>query len=181
MTTFFTSDIHLFHRNILKFEPEARPFETLEEMHTEIIKRWNSKVSKGDEVYILGDVSFGKDFETVEILDQLNGEFCLVIGNHDEKILRSNSFKKKFSGGFADIIDTKINGKHYVMCHYPLMTWNRSHHGSINLFGHLHSKWKGNSQQLNVGMDCHNLTPICIDDIDDILKELPERTIELHA
>ena len=51
---FFTSDLHFGHENVLRFD--NRPFETVEEMDDELIKRWNDKVAKGDLVYVLGDL-----------------------------------------------------------------------------------------------------------------------------
>ena len=50
---FFTGDLHFGHENVLAFD--HRPFETVEEMDAELIRRWNHKVGKGDLVYVLGD------------------------------------------------------------------------------------------------------------------------------
>lgn len=50
---FFTGDLHFGHENVLAFD--HRPFETVEEMDVELIRRWNHKVGKGDLVYVLGD------------------------------------------------------------------------------------------------------------------------------
>lgn len=175
MKTFVTSDIHLFHKNILKFESESRPFSSLDEMHNVIINNWNSKITNDDIVYILGDISFGKLNETVDILVQLNGKkLILISGNHDNQLVRQESFRTCFSQIFP-LLEIKVNGKDYTLCHYPMLSWNKSHINSYQLFGHLHSKWKGNNQQLNVGMDCHNLTPINFDDIPSLLSKLPDR------
>ena len=51
---YYISDLHLFHEAVIRFDD--RPFRDLEEMHAEIVKRWNEKVNNGDTVYILGDV-----------------------------------------------------------------------------------------------------------------------------
>jgi calcineurin-like phosphoesterase family protein len=180
MTTYVTSDCHFGHKNIIKYEPVSRPFSSIEEMDEVLIERWNSKVKENDEIYILGDFSFHKVNKTVEILGRLSGKKCLIVGNHDNHLINHDPFKEMFVG-YYDLLDNKIAGKHYVMCHYPLLSWNRSHYGSVNLFGHLHSSWKGNRQQLNVGMDCHNLYPIAFEEIDSLLAALPERSCELHT
>lgn len=52
---YYISDLHLFHEATIKFD--NRPFQNLEEMHETIMKNWNSKVTNGDTVYILGDIS----------------------------------------------------------------------------------------------------------------------------
>ena len=58
-----------------------------------MIKKWNDKVRKNDEVVILGDFSFGKPEETMEILKRLNGTKYLIKGNH-EKYLKDSKFDK---------------------------------------------------------------------------------------
>ena len=53
---YYISDLHLFHENSIKFD--ERPFGSLDEMHETIKKRWNSKITNGDKVFILGDISY---------------------------------------------------------------------------------------------------------------------------
>ena len=50
-----TSDCHFNHKNILSYEPQSRPFATIEEMNETIISNWNSVVTAEDEVWVLGD------------------------------------------------------------------------------------------------------------------------------
>lgn len=173
---FFTSDLHLGHTNILKYESNTRKFSSVEEMDEKIIQNWNNTVKPNDEVYLLGDISFHKLNKTVELLNRLNGKKLLIWGNHDAKYFGKQEFIDCFEGRIFDLLDHKINKKHYVLCHYPLRAWNRSHYGAVNLFGHLHSRWKGNKKQLNVGMDLWNLTPLSIEEIHSILDTLPEET-----
>lgn len=52
---YYISDLHLLHENVLRFD--NRPFETIENMQETIVNNWNRKVTNGDTVYILGDVS----------------------------------------------------------------------------------------------------------------------------
>ena len=54
MATFFISDLHFGHTNILAFD--KRPWKTVEENDRELIRRWNEAVGMDDDVYILGDI-----------------------------------------------------------------------------------------------------------------------------
>ena len=42
MKVLFTGDLHFGHENVLKFD--GRPFDTVEEMDAELVRRWNNKV-----------------------------------------------------------------------------------------------------------------------------------------
>lgn len=78
--TFVTSDLHLFHKNSIKFD--NRPFSSIEDMHEGIIKRWNSTVPSYGITYLLGDVG-QKKIGLSNIFDQLHGSIILISGNHD--------------------------------------------------------------------------------------------------
>ena len=56
MNYFFTSDLHLGHKNIIKYC--NRPFSSLEEMNRIIIRRWNERVKVEDIVFVIGDFCF---------------------------------------------------------------------------------------------------------------------------
>ena len=75
----FTSDLHFFHENIIKFC--GRPYYSIEDMNESLIKNWNDTVGKDDKVFVLGDFVFrrGKT-ETAKIINQLNGDIYLVPG-----------------------------------------------------------------------------------------------------
>src|SRR5580698_1315212 len=79
--TWFTSDTHFGHKNILDYEKEARPFNTVEGMNEQLIANWNETVNKKDIVFHLGDFAFGA--VNVAIADRLHGNKRLVMGNHD--------------------------------------------------------------------------------------------------
>jgi len=53
---YFTSDLHLGHRNVLKLC--NRPFSSIEEMDEIIIDNWNKKVHRDDTVYIMGNLPY---------------------------------------------------------------------------------------------------------------------------
>ena len=56
---YYISDMHLFHKNVTKEGNnfDNRPFNSLAEMHEYMKEKWNSKISNGDSVYILGDIA----------------------------------------------------------------------------------------------------------------------------
>ena len=61
---YYISDLHLFHENAIKFD--HRPFESVQEMHEVVLKNWNDRVTNGDFVYLLGDMSLrGKNEDLI--------------------------------------------------------------------------------------------------------------------
>jgi calcineurin-like phosphoesterase family protein len=141
---FFTSDLHFGHGNIIDFS--NRPFSSVEEMNEGLIKMWNDQVRPRDEVYFLGDFSMKiRPEEVNEILQRLNGRMYVVPGNHDKEFLQA--IEQYGPGVVKDVLpplcELKHNHQRYVMCHYPLFSWNRMHHKrpSVHLHGHLHTKY----------------------------------------
>lgn len=159
MKRYFISDTHFGHKNILEFE--NRPFTDVDEMDKFMIRRWNDKVSKDDEIYILGDFSFYSKGKTKDILNQLNGKKFLIRGNHDSKI------PEEYFEWVKDYHVLKIEKQLIVLCHYPIQVWNHQNHGSLHFYGHVHSN-KGTHHPLfvdvknsyNVGADLHDYRPI---------------------
>lgn len=80
MKTFYISDTHFGHFNIIKHC--NRPFSTAEEMDRVMIENWNSTVARNDTVFILGDFVFSK-IPPAEYLNKLNGRKIVIVGNHD--------------------------------------------------------------------------------------------------
>ena len=69
---FFTSDLHLGHRNIIRHC--KRPISSIDEMDQCLIEKWNGKVTNADTVYILGDLMFQNEKPPEEYLRQLRGK-----------------------------------------------------------------------------------------------------------
>lgn len=141
----YIADLHLFHINVTKSgkDFDDRPYKTLGEMHTDILKRWNESVTKADHVYILGDIVWKMNQtnqkEVMELLNRMNGNFHLIIGNHDR--ITSSVFKKRFDEivPYKEIEDT-VYGKirSVVLSHYYIPFYNGHYHKAILLHGHSH-------------------------------------------
>ena len=115
--TFFTSDTHFNHANIIKFC--NRPFKDVEQMNEVIIANWNSVIGKDDTVFHLGDFCLGGATEWTKILDRLNGKIYLIMGNHDLKNIRQG-FISRFEH-VAMQMRIEIGKKRIYLCHYPFL------------------------------------------------------------
>lgn len=150
MSIYFTSDLHLRHKNILNFE--NRPYNTVEEMNEDLINKWNKTVKKNDLVYHLGDFCFGGYDRWVEIIERLNGKIHMIKGNHDSldtlKKLKKNGYIEEYYpvGHYM-----KINKQVMHLTHYPLELGNRPRLWSLS--GHIHSTPSRMLNQINLGCD----------------------------
>ena len=156
---FFTSDTHFYHANILKFCSGTRKYNNIEEHNESLIAIWNERVKPNDVVYHLGDVAFANVNNTLNILNRLQGNINLIIGNHDKKLVKNAEFRKKFSS-ISHYQELKINGYNVVLFHFPIESWDRKHHGSIHLHGHTHSDEHHNynnqiENRMDVGVDAN--------------------------
>lgn len=150
MAIFFTSDLHLRHKNILTFE--NRPYETLDDMNEDLIHIWNKTVKKNDTVFNLGDFCFGSYEKWVEILEQLNGEIHHIKGNHDS----SETLKKLHKNGYLKEIHMvghyMKTHKHVLhLTHYPMEIGNRPRIWSLH--GHIHGHQSKMLNQINLCID----------------------------
>ncbi len=140
---YYISDLHLFSKNqtIEGLNFDGRPFKDIQEMHGVILNNWNSRVTNGDTVYILGDVSNrGKNEDLIAFVARLKGKKVLILGNHCD--VRDYRYKQLFHEihDYLEITDY-ANKQAYklVLCHYPILMWNGQHNGTILLYGHLHN------------------------------------------
>ena len=177
---FFTSDLHFRHNKEFIYGP--RGFDNIDDHDRTIIENWNSVVRPCDTVYVLGDVML-KDNEGGKLCwDQLKGQKKIILGNHDSNpridVLRTCHDTKIL--GYATMV--RIKGRCYYLSHYPTMTGNFAidrERGKIvyNLCGHSHTKDRfldlDKGPIYHVEVDCHNMTPVSIDEIiRDIDREM---------
>lgn len=174
--TWFISDTHFGHSNIIKYCD--RPFESVKEMNQRIVDEWNKVVKKNDVVFHLGDFSLTNTKTTQHIIDSLNGKIHLIVGNHEKSVLNPAHIRKKFET-ISDLLEIVVEddelGIGYapiVMCHYPLMSWNKSYHGAWHLFGHVHGTIEHPSPNAyEVGVDVNNFAPVSYEKLKEIITK----------
>lgn len=166
---FFTADTHFFQETVIRHS--GRPFGSASEMNAFFVKRWNERVRKTDRVYHLGDLSFGGASETLQLLAELNGEICLITGNHDDLIINNPFIQKRFLW-VKPYHEEIIDGRLVVMFHYPIAQWREAQRGSWHLYGHTHGTVQLTGACLDVGVDT-NLNFYSWDEIQERLKNIP--------
>ena len=155
MANYYISDLHIGHKNVLNCEHSTnfdnRPFKTFEEMHETFIKNINSVCNRGDDLYLIGDIVWRVNDESISLISRIKPKMHLIRGNHE------NLKDSRYTRLFCEICDYKelsdnIKGKNYgvVLSHYPIMFWNKmrqvNNDGSIKykgynilLYGHTHN------------------------------------------
>lgn len=178
MKSFFTSDTHYGHANIILYS--GRPFlQTGDTFYDETEKRekWTSSMTKRaatrrhdakliansnelvtdkDDIYHCGDFNFGTTANIIEILRKLKfRNFYFVWGNHDQAM---SQFKDiihyyddlKYRVHFlGDMPEIEIEGQPIILTHYAMRVWNKSHRGVWNLYGHSHGSLSDDPHSLS--------------------------------
>lgn len=144
-------------------------------MNETLIDNWNKKVGPQDIIFLLGDFAFLPQNEVKEILDRLNGNIHLCRGNHDKPL---NSLYHYFSSVFdlktILVPDDEVpNGlQPIVLCHYPLLSFDRQFYKSIMLHGHSHGSipFDPTVRRIDIGVDCWNYSPVSYREISEFVK-----------
>jgi len=186
MTIWFISDTHFGHKNIIQYS--NRPFSSVEEMNEHMVNEWNALVKPNDEIYHLGDFAFMPFTDFKKLLWRLNGIKHHIRGNHD-KMIDQNKKQLISSGALAssqDYRELKTSGNPMiVMFHYGQRVWNKSHHGSIHLYGHSHGSLPPHGKSVDVGVDCKEITeeyrPIHIDEVLEYMNKREFQAVDHHT
>lgn len=138
----YIADWHYGHANCIRFD--NRPFNNVDEMNQELIRRWNSAVQPDDTVYILGDFFWVKTSEAITVLKRLAGNKVLVKGNHDR--CKDDAFRKCFVE-IKEYMEIKDNGRDVVLCHYPIPCFKNHFYDWFHLYGHVHTSFEWNMME----------------------------------
>ena len=177
VNTWFTSDTHFGHTRII--ELCNRPFESVDAMNEAIIDNWNAVVKPEDHVFHLGDVAMGTIADSLPLVSRLNGHKVLVIGNHDRIFFENKpKMKERFWPIYLEHFDSCVEGfstTNFDLNHFPYEgdSHEEDRHADIRpvdrgrwlVHGHVHTEWKVNGRQINVGVDVWDYRPVHLDEI----------------
>ena len=154
---FLGADWHFGHAKILEYESIARPFKDIETHDAQLIKNWNSRVTRRDVIWVLGDM-FLSPKVAERVLPQLNGLIRLVLGNHDEQWFRGRYGKwVNYIHSVHAVVPFRRN---IVFSHVPLRHIGERQRWHYNVHGHMHSKKIDDPNYFCVSVEHINLAPI---------------------
>lgn len=201
MTTYYTSDHHFGHLNIIRFCD--RPFADVPTMNARLVELWNETVTDDDTVWVLGDVALGALDDSLACVGRLAGHKILVPGNHDrcwvgERALRKGepearerrraaARERYLSAGFAEIHDlpapVTVGGRPAELSHFPFegdshgedrfVEYRPVDRGGWVVHGHVHDTWRQRGRQINVGVDAWGGRPVPADTVAGLLADGP--------
>lgn len=165
MGIWFTADTHFGHTKVITYS--HRPFASVEEMDEELIRRWNDRIDRRDEVWHLGDFCFRGDPK--RYFTRLNGRISFILGNHDHRhtlgdLVANRAWEVKY---------LRHEGRRFFLSHYAHRTWPSSHHGSYHLFGHSHGDLSSHGRSMDVGVDANAYAPVSLQEVVAKLSAAP--------
>jgi predicted ribosomally synthesized peptide with SipW-like signal peptide len=150
--------------NIIEYS--GRPFADLDEMHSEMLKRYNEVVKPDDVCIWVGDVGFAPDSTINKMLENYNGYKILIMGNHD-----LNHNKVRYLEFDEIYITYQVTTPEVNLCftHYPM---DNLPEPCINVHGHEHQhpgkigrKSTHSPRHINVCCEYWDYTPVQLKDL----------------
>lgn len=165
MADIFMADTHFGHKGILGFEPQARPYKTVEEMNQAIIDNVNSVSTWEDTLYILGDVGFSSCYEPLKYLQAR--KIIIVLGNHDypnkiQQIIGADPHRIKVCGA--------SEYKSCILTHIPVHECQMQRFRA-NIHGHLHTSSLSDPRYICVSLEQNNMRPFTWE---ELVRKLPD-------
>lgn len=190
MRVWFTADTHFGHGNIIKYckrpffddeeqrlsrsDPQGRwkvSRETIREHDESILESINDFVRPDDRLWILGDFCWGDIEKGRRYRNRIRcRDVRLVWGNHDHSSL-GRLFEQTIEQGMI-----RVRGQSIWLNHYPMRSWDKSFHGSWQLYGHVHGRMCEEDASENwrltkdVGVDACDYRPISFEELEDYME-----------
>ena len=181
MSVWFTSDLPLAHLKVA----ETRNFDTVAEHDASIYRSLEEALKRGDQLWVLGDMTVGGTGAETEALFQLGTlaavrgvELHLIAGNHDSchPMANRNSHTRQrvFMETFSSVqlfARRKIAGHHVLLSHFPYrgdhsekdrgVQYRLRDQGEWLLHGHTHSQRSAaNREWIDVMREARGISPI---------------------
>ena len=157
-------------------------------MNETLIDNHNNTVKDHELVYFLGDFSFGDAKGTQQIIQRLNGEKHLILGNHDG-VIESNP--KRFIGNnlFRTIQhykEIRVEKQKIILFHFPIKSWNGMHANSYHCHGHVHRNLNPVGKSVDVGVDADFVNgrkyfPIHFDELKSFMDKQESQFMDHHS
>ena len=176
MRRFYTADLRLGDATIIA--SARRPFIDVDEMDDALIHSVNDSVDRGDELWILGDLSTGDLGRAIDRASALNGRKRLLLGELDPaSALAARAGRDQAIAAFADagieVIDAHwlretIDGADVLVSHLPYMGYTEDvpidnapvYSGLPLIHGHGYGSARLRPKQFNVGVDVNWFAPV---------------------
>ncbi len=201
----FMSDPHYNHKNICRGVSswddlsKTRDFKTLDEMNDVIVRNINNVVAVDDILFCLGDWSFGGFDKIRQFRDRIVCQnIHLILGNHDHHIENNKDDIQEIFESVNHLLNLEIKipnvpnslnskefiYKKFVLCHYPIASWQEMGNGVIHLHGHVHlppNQKLHEGRAMDVGLDGNYMAPYSLQEIAKIMKNRPIKGITLPS
>lgn len=162
---YYHSDWHFNH----EFVAGTRGYASSEDHDNAVIDAVNTRLTKRDHVWVLGDVFMGSVTEGLKQVARINAVKHLVLGNHDAAHPMHNGSHNKLRR-FLEVFESvslheqhKIAGQKVMLSHFPYAgdhydadryeQWRLRDEGLWLINGHVHHAWSREGKQINVGVD----------------------------
>lgn len=203
---YWSSDFHLGHNPKWPIPIwKQRGFDSVNEMNYSIIKSINDTVRISDILFFLGDFCLNTtESQFEEFLSRINCQTIYTLwGNHNSQVwdVYKKSVKRYlekmdddftatqpkddieiypiqyrnliFIGNYVEIV---VDGRYYILQHYPVLIWNNQSSGVAHLTGHSHGNLPFSqpnnleSKILDVGWDLWK-KPLSTKEVLDIMNK----------
>lgn len=190
---FITSDLHFYHRNIIKYcnRPYSMDDDGIRQMNEDILKKFDELpddcivINNGD-FCLNPKVKFEDLKQIAERMKGKNRELWIIMGNHDRKLHKfikgdyKTSYDLLLGLGFDKIFPFPILIDNYLFSHEPVYLKPGSN--LVNVYGHVHDndidenyfnrnyKNRGVIKPLGKFIDISNYKNVCWDKNHKFLK-----------
>jgi len=162
---YFTADWHLHHNNIVNLC--KRPW-LPSDNDSMVLGNCNQVVTEKDILVVIGDFCLSRELSVWQAYcRRIRAKTILCVrGNHDlvcKNMVGTSNWKvveemDKYCEVVDDgdqVWDTTFDNRRFVLCHYPMRSWNHQHKGAVHLFGHVHGRLEGQDtgNSIDVGID----------------------------